>query len=371
MQTPSVIHKNTTQDRSNERPLDTDMLDLYSDYLISSFSYTTATGLSELLGCEISHDAVTRFLNERNCSSKDLWKLVKPIVREHAEAGASISFDDTIQEKAFTDENDIMAWHFDHNKGRNVKGVNILNCFYRTSTINLPLSYDIITKTEEYVDKKSGKKKRRSAVTKNELFRNQVDICIKNNVVFQYVLADSWFGSKEKMEHIISNKKEFIFALKSNRLVALSKEDRRAGRFKRVDTLTLEAGQVCDVYLQGVTSLLRLVKRIFTNKDGSTGTLYLVTSELTIDYDTITATYEKRWGVEEYHKSIKCNAGLAKSPTKTVRSQSNHFFASIYAYIKLELLRIGTGLNHFALKAKLYTNALLASFRELERLRAV
>jgi hypothetical protein len=34
-------------------------LELYSDYLISSFNYTTATGLSLALDGQISHDAVT------------------------------------------------------------------------------------------------------------------------------------------------------------------------------------------------------------------------------------------------------------------------------------------------------------------------
>ncbi len=45
--------------------IDKDMLDIYSDYLISSFSYTTATGLSSILGNQISHDKITRFLRAR------------------------------------------------------------------------------------------------------------------------------------------------------------------------------------------------------------------------------------------------------------------------------------------------------------------
>ncbi|OIP55647.1 MAG: hypothetical protein AUK34_12615 [Ignavibacteria bacterium CG2_30_36_16] len=39
-----------------------EMLETYSDYLLSSFSYTTATGLSMLVEGEISHDKITRFL---------------------------------------------------------------------------------------------------------------------------------------------------------------------------------------------------------------------------------------------------------------------------------------------------------------------
>jgi len=39
-------------------------------------------------------------------------------------------FDDTIQEKAWTDENEVMCWHFDHCSGRSVRGINLLNALY-------------------------------------------------------------------------------------------------------------------------------------------------------------------------------------------------------------------------------------------------
>ncbi len=54
------------------------LLDLYSDYLISSFGATTATGLSALLEGDISHDQVTRFLAGAQRTSADLWRVVKP-----------------------------------------------------------------------------------------------------------------------------------------------------------------------------------------------------------------------------------------------------------------------------------------------------
>ena len=54
----------------------TAMLELYSDYLISNISYSTATGLSRMLPQELSHDQVTRFLNRNEFDSKYLWKKV-------------------------------------------------------------------------------------------------------------------------------------------------------------------------------------------------------------------------------------------------------------------------------------------------------
>ena len=101
------------------------------------------------------------------------------------------------------------------------------------------------------------------------------------------------------------------------------------------------------------------------------GILYLVSSDTTADAKTITQVYQKRGPIEEYHKSLKSNTALSKSPTRTVRTQQNHFFASIYAYYKLEMLKIKTKLNHFALKTKLYVQALRASMVELQKLQLV
>jgi hypothetical protein len=64
-----------------------DIFDLYTDYLITSFSYTTATGLSGLSGLvdnAISHDPVTRFLSQQDFTSKELGKVIKQTVRDHS-----------------------------------------------------------------------------------------------------------------------------------------------------------------------------------------------------------------------------------------------------------------------------------------------
>jgi hypothetical protein len=60
------------------------MLDIYSDYLIASFSQTSATGLSNLLNGEISHDQVTRFLSEEKKTAKDLSRLYPKLIFENS-----------------------------------------------------------------------------------------------------------------------------------------------------------------------------------------------------------------------------------------------------------------------------------------------
>jgi hypothetical protein len=141
------------------------------------------------------------------------------------------------------------------------------------------------------------------------------------------------------------------------------------GRFIRVDKLELSDKQSIRGYLRGYDKEILLVRQIFTNKDGSIGVLNLVCSEITLDGDKVTTIYKKRWKVEEFYKSLKHNVDLAKSPTKTIRTQSNHIFLSIFAFFKLELLKIKHKTNHFALRSKLLLRANQMGYQELLVLR--
>jgi len=350
--------------------MDPILLELYTDYLIASFGPTTATGLARLTDEAISHDQVTRLLAAPRRTGADLWRKVKPLVRKIESPDGVLIFDDTIEEKPYTDENEIVSWHWDHSKGRNVKGINFITALYENQGQSLPVSFDIVEKTQLYPDEKTGKLKRRSATTKNERFRAMLTQCVANRIEFGYVLADSWFSCAENMRHVkLELDRDFIFPLKANRQVALSLEDKQRGHYVRVDTLVIEPDTVREVYLKEVPFPLLFCKEIFTNEDGTSGVLYLVSSDTTLTSDQIATCYKRRWKVEEYHKSVKENASLAKSPTRTETTQTNHLFASLLAYVKLEGLKATTSKNHYALKTKLYVKALKSAFAELQRLK--
>ena len=88
-------------------------------------------------------------------------------------------FDDSIEEKPYTDENEIINWHFDHwhfdhwhfdhwhfdhwhfdhCQSRLVKGVNLLTALYHSDhsgDVSLPVDFDLIQKTELVTDAKNG-----------------------------------------------------------------------------------------------------------------------------------------------------------------------------------------------------------------------
>lgn len=349
--------------------MDKEILDLYTDYLISSFGQTTATGLSKLMNGAISHDQVSRMLASQRMTSKDLWKKVKPHVRKIEQSDGVILIDDSITEKTYTDENEIICWHYDHAKGRNVKGINFITTMYFAQEVALPVAFEIVSKTEKYIDKKTGKEKRRSKITKNESYRQMLQAVMKNKILFKYVLNDIWFASAENMRYVkMDLEKDFIMGLKSNRKVALSEDDKSNGKYQRIDQLALPEGLTQTIYLEGVPFPLVLIRQVFTNKDGSTGVRYLVTNDLTLSADQIITIYQKRWKVEEYHRSLKQNASLAKSPTRTETTQTNHFVASLWSFVKIELLKMRTNKNHYQLKSQLYFSALQQAFQELRSL---
>jgi hypothetical protein len=349
--------------------MDKSLLDLYADYLISSFGPTTATGLSRLLQAHLSHDKITRFLSEKPYTSANLWQIVKPLVRQVQTENAVLVIDDSITHKPHTDLSELIGWHYDHTTGTSVKGINFLTTLYCTNEVSLPVAFTLVEKDEEFTDKKTGQTKRRATVSKNAHYQAMLKACVKNGMPFRYVLNDVWFAAADNMKLIKTElKKEFVMPLKSNRNIALSGQDKKDGRFQAVETLSLEHSKAREVYLEQVPFPLLLVKQVFTNKDGSQGFLYLVSSDMTLDGDRMMGLYQERWQVEVYHKSLKQNASLACSPTRTKTTQSNHFFLSLCAFVKLETLKIKTKCNHFALKQKLYVAALQAAFGQLQAL---
>ena len=290
-------------------------------------------------------------------------------LRQVESADGVIVIDDTIEEKAYTDENELICWHFDHSKGRNVKGINFLSALYVTDQGALPVAFDLVSKVEAYVDEKTGNLRRKSSISKNERYRMLLRVIVHNQIKFRYVINDSWYASSDNMKMIKRDlKREFVMPLKSNRKVALSKEQKSSGQYVAVSLLELPADRTCEIWLEEVPFPLHLTKEVFINEDLSQGILYLVTSDLTLSSDQIQKLYQRRWSIEEYHKSLKQNASLEHSPTRTPTTQRNHLFSSLCAYLKLESLKWRTKLNHFALKSKIYQSALKAAYSELVKL---
>jgi hypothetical protein len=338
--------------------------DLYSDYLIAGVSQCTAVEMSEILNGMVSHDKITRTLASGFLNSKLLWHTVKPMCHEIGSDDAVLIFDDSVEGKPYSRTSSLINWHYDHTVGRSVKGVNFITALYHSSDMSLPVSVRFVKKDIKKVSE-NGRVTYKSTVGKQEFFREMVKETA-GKLSFRYVLCDSWFASAENMKWVDGLDKYFVMALKSNRKVALCRQDKAEGKYIGIEEAVPE-GCVRSVWLEQLDFPVLIAKQVFKNGDGSTGTLYLASNYLSLTFDQITTIYKKRWKVEEYHKSVKSNSSFPKSPAKGEVPQQSHFIASILAFVKLERLKIRTGKNHFAIKGLLIKKATMAAWNELNR----
>lgn len=326
---------------------------VYVDYLLSTSGHISAVDLSAALeGC-YSHDQISRMLYSGEVNDYTLYRKGKRLIA--AKGGlkgvVSLSIDDSIQEKPYSGVNGLVAYHWDHTEGRAVRGINFVSALLSDQEASVPLSMQLVQK--EWVgNEKTGEGKWKVIKSRNEIFREMVGRLTRGKEV-NYVLADRWYASKENMNFVVGQcKTDFIIALQGNRCAARSKKDARQGSFTPLQDL-MPGKRAVNLYLKDLDFAVRVVKRVFKNEDDSSGTLYLATSDLGLEYNEIFTLYQRRWRVEVYHKSLKSNCSLGRCQASSHTGQRSHFFLSAFAFLLLEKAKLQEDKNHFALMKEL------------------
>jgi len=194
--------------------------------------------------------------------------------------------------------------------------------------------------------------------------------CKANGVKFKYVLNDTWYTNPENMTFVVERLgKHFVMATKENMSILICDESDVIQWKGKMRDLDIAEGQVREVYINGIDFPVYVSRHVFKNEDGSSGILYLCSDDSSLTANETLAIYQKRWPVEEFHKSLKQNASLGKSPASTPACQIKHILCSFYGHIKLEKLKVIRKENHFAMRTKMYIAALKTSYEELQRLR--
>ena len=347
--------------------------EIYINFTISSFGKIEMTKLSQLTGN--SHDVFTKnlLLNSSIEDDKKLWERVKPLLRDYEnERSGCIIVDDMLINKQWTSVNDIVCWHYDHVSQRMQKGILMLNFHYTDdSGISIPLGYELISKTEEVWSNEYQKYIKKSLFTKNEIMQDKLTILHHHNrLKYKYILFDKWFASTKNMVFIEEELgKKFVCPIKSNRKIALSEKERNKGKYVSISGIDIEGGSSRLVYIRGFEKPLKLIKQVVKNgNDGKSTYLYLVTNDIDLSSNEILEIYKRRWKIEEYHKSLKQNLHIEHSPTKVETSQGNHIYLAVLGFIKLEKLRLNYKMNHFAIKEKIYIEALKSAYQKVGEL---
>jgi len=325
---------------------------VYIDYLLSTSGHISAVDLSEVLQGYYSHDQISRMLYTGEVDDKTLYLKGKRFIETKGIQGkVTLTIDDSIQEKPYSEVNGLVAYHWDHCEGRAVKGINFVTALWNDEEASVPLSMQLVEKTL-IQDAKTGTAKWKVVKSRNELFQVMVERLSRSKQV-DYVLSDSWYASKENMTFVYAQcDTDFIMALKTNRSAAVSKKEASDGHFVLLPELMLGKRAV-KLYLKDLDFAVRVVKKVFKHEDGSSGTLYLASSDLELDYEQIFTLYQRRWRVEQYHKSLKSNCSLGKCQASSHPAQKTHFYLATFAFLLLEKVKMTEDKNHFALMKEL------------------
>lgn len=320
----------------------------YVDYLLSDPHHVSAVDLSEALDNQYSHDQITRMLAVGQTDDNKLYLKGKRFIKSHTPVGKKVLIlDDSILSKPYSEVNGLVTYHYDHSQHDYVKGINFISALWADEKHTIPLSMEPVKKEWAWQVSK-GAYGWKTAETKNSIFRRMVGRLTRSKQI-DYVLADSWYSSKENMQFIVDDcETHFIMALKSNRVVARSEHDAKKGIYKPLEVLRLGKCAV-KVYLKGLDFPVLVVKKVFKNGDESSGTLYLACSDLELAYEQIFTLYKRRWKVEEYHKSLKQNCSLGKCQASSHAAQQSHLYLAVFAFLQLEKAKAVKGQNHFAL----------------------
>ncbi|MBC7997616.1 MAG: transposase, partial [Leptolyngbya sp.] len=181
-------------------------LNLYTLFLLAEPKYVSCQRLAQILE-HLSHDSINRFLARERYTAYDLFESVKPRIQLQ---GGTLSGDDTVLDKPYSDPSKTSLidyfWSGKHKKV--VKGINLMTLYYTDPHgVSVPVNYRLNDKSE-------GK-------TKHDYFREMLFEGMDWGLMPGMITADSWYACVETLTLLKHQEWGFLFAIESNRLVAL------------------------------------------------------------------------------------------------------------------------------------------------------
>ena len=316
----------------------------YIEYLVSTpINYTCTNLAAHLSG--VSHDSITDFLKFQRLAASSLWETAKPLISDTDES--YLILDDSVQEKPYAREIELVAAHYSGNTHSVVRGISLVNLVHSSADNDYyPIDFRI------YALEHDGK-------TKNDHFIAMLkDAFHVRHVRAKYIVFDSWYASSENLKFIHREQRIFYTTIRSNRLVSRQKD----GGYVHLDAITWTTAQLEQGIVLRIKSVpfdVRLFKIVAKNGNID----WLITNDMadTTTLDTVCDRYGIRWNVECLHRELKQLTGIEKCQCRHAWSQRNHITSCYHAWFALKA-------RAQKLKMTLYAarNALFATYLRAE-----
>ena len=291
--------------------------DLYCTFLKVTSKRYSALSLSEVSPIELSHDSISRWLENTHCQPKDFWSAAAPHVRE---TKGVIIADETILNKSRSEKIKLVRWQYSGTEHNIVRGIGMLNFLWVDEKEEIcPMDLRI------YEPKEDGK-------TKNDHFRELLRISKRREVNPEVVIADSCYSSLDNLKMIRDLGWKWVMGLRKNRSV---------NKKEKLENLTIP-DEGLRVHLRGY-GFIHVFR--FEAKNGRTN--YIGTNVEDPTREKIKSLVRKRWEIEVFHRELKQTCGLEHCQSRTGRARRNHIVLSVLSWIKSADVRRNNHLSFY------------------------
>lgn len=316
-------------------------LNLYTLFLLAEPKYVSCQRLAQIIE-RLSHDSINRFLVRERYTAADLFAVVKPRIQLQ---GGSLSGDDTVLDKPYSNPSKTTLidyfWSGKHKKV--VKGINLLTLYYTDPNgVSVPVNYRLN-------DKREGK-------TKHDYFREMLSEVIDWGLMPGIITADSWYACVETLTLLKHQEWGFLFAIESNRLVALEHQ-----AYEPVRDLDIPAtGRVMHLKQVGRVKVFRTVF-----KDECRHYIVFLPDSTALESfpeSEFKRLHDHHWGIEQFHRAVKQVCNIERFYVRDYHAIHTHIFSALRAFVQLEFKRVaGAILNWYEVKRNLF-NPLISAF---------
>jgi len=316
----------------------------YCQYLLVSQINYTLTNFADHSE-KFSHDALNRYVTGEQLRPNLTWENVKGQVVQSPKG--FVIFDDTVADKNFSHEIELVRRQYSGNAHGIIKGIGIVTCVY----VNPELDQFWIIAYRIFDLDGDGK-------TKLDHVQEMLVNCVyQKNLQFWAVLMDSWYATKEIMLSIEKYQKIYYCPLKDNRQV----DDSGGSQpYERVDSLQWseaekQKGKLIKIKGFPGSHKVKLFRVVLSTKH----TDYIVTNNMAQD-DTqaVPEMCGFRGKVEQFHRETKQLTGLEGCPCRKARIVRNHIACAILVWVRLKQLAYETKQTVYHLKHNLLSDYL-------------
>jgi hypothetical protein len=310
----------------------------------------TISNITKTITSEGNRSSSTRFLTQSPWDDEYMNNKRKMFaenrLRHVAETSNEPMFailDDTINKKNNSSKHiEALGYNYSHTTSKQEWSHCILGFHVVASNLSLPYDHEFYLK-KEYCQKQDIQ------------FKSKVDIAIKFLKEFKlaksfntYFLTDSWYTSPKLINEAFMHGYHTIGALKSNRIFYPADYKIQLKDFIQhieendLDLVTVKGTKYFVYRYEGkVNNLENAVILISWEKefDKNKSPMYLISTDVTLDNETIIRYYSKRWEIETSFRYLKDRLGFDHYQMRSLKGIRRFLRIQYLAYNYLELYR--------------------------------